>query len=76
MWGIFGKPLKRAFRRCRVRGGIRNHIFSKIGHYRLTGWVFFACSSPVSGRLHRTLTPITPTYGHMRDKSFGWICCI
>ena len=33
MWGIFGKPLKRAFQRCIGWGGVRNHIFSKIGHY-------------------------------------------
>ena len=45
-------------------------------HLPLTGWVFFACSDPVSDKLHRTPTPITPTYGHIRVKSFGWICCI
>ena len=30
MWGIFGKRLKRAFRRCMGGGGgVRNHIFSR-----------------------------------------------
>ena len=42
----------------------------------LTGWGFFACSGPVSHILHHTPTAITPTYGHMRVKSFVWICCI
>ena len=42
----------------------------------LTDWVFFACSGLVSDRLHRTPTPITPTYGQRRVKSSGWICCI
>ena len=32
--GMFGKPLKRAFGGCIIRGGVRSHIFSKIGCYR------------------------------------------
>ena len=76
MWGIFGKPLNRAFRRCMGWGGGPEPYFVENWPLPLTGWVFFACSDPVSDRLHRTPTPITPTYGHIRVKSFGWICCI
>ena len=56
-------------------GGPEPYFFEK-GPLLLTGWVFFVCSSPVSDRLHCTSTPITPTCGHMRVKSFGCICCI
>ena len=74
MWGIFGKPLKRAFRRCMGSGGSGTIFFRKFAV--TVDRLGFACSSPVSDRLHRTPTPIAPTYGHMRVKSFGWICCI
>ena len=63
MWGISGKPLNRALRRCMGWGGGPEPYFFENWPLPLTGWVFFACSDPVSDRLHRTPTPITPTYG-------------
>ena len=76
MRGIFGKPLKGGFSEMYGLEGGPEPFFSENWPLPLTGWAFFACSSPVSDRLHRTPTPITPTYGHMGVKSFGWICCI
>ena len=62
MWGIFGKPFNGAFQRCMGwGGGVRNQIFFENWPLLLTGWVSFACSDPVSDRLHRTPTPIIPT---------------
>ena len=62
MWGIFEKPLKRAFRSCMVWGGgglAAGTIFFEHGRLPLTIWVVFACSGQVSDTLHCTPTPIT-----------------
>ena len=74
--GYIRKALEKGFSEMYGLGGGSGTIFFR--KLAVTGdrLGFFACSSPVSGRLHRTLTPITPTYGPMRDKSFGWVCCI
>ena len=74
--GYIRKALEKGFSEMYGLGGGPEPYFFKNRPLPLTGWVFFACSSPVSDRLHRTPTPITPTYGHMRVKSFRWICCI
>ena len=77
MWGIFGKSLNRAFQEMSwVGGGGPEPYFLEVWPLLLTGWVFFACCGLVSDRLHRTPTPLTPTYGHIRVKSFSWIYCI
>ena len=57
-------------------GGGPEPYFLENWQLPLTGWVFFACCGLVSDRLHRIPTPLTPTYGHMRVRSFGWIYCI
>ena len=65
--GYIRNALEKGFSEMYGLGGVQNHIFFENWPLPLTGWVFFACSSPVSDRLHRTPTPITPTYGHMRE---------
>ena len=57
-----------------VRGGSGTIFFRKLA-VTVDGLGFFACSGQVSDTLHCTPTRITPTYGHMRVNSFGWICC-
>ena len=74
--GYIGKALEKGFSEMYGLGGGPEPYFFENWPLPLTGWVFFACSSLVSDRLHCTPTPITPTYGHVRVKSFGWICCI
>ena len=61
--GYIRKALEKGFSEMYGLGGGPEPYFFEIWPLLLTGWVFFACSSPVSDRLHRTPTPITPTYG-------------
>ena len=74
--GYIWKALEKGFSEMYGFMGGSEPYFFENWPLPLTGWVFFACSGQVSDRLHRTPTPITPTCGHMRVKSFGWICCI
>ena len=75
--GYIWKALEKGFSEMYwFRGGGPEPYFFENWPLPLTGWVFFACSGPVSDRLYHTPTPITPTYGHMRVKSSGWIYCI
>ena len=55
MWGIFGKPLKRAFRRCMVRRGSGTIFFRKLAvtvdrlgfFLPVLVWVQTDCTAPL-----------------------------
>ena len=74
--GYIRKALEEGFSEMYWLGGGPEPYFLENWPLPLTGWGFFACYRLVSDRLHRTPTPLTPTYGHIRVKSFGCICCI
>ena len=74
--GYIWKALEKGFLEMYWLGGVPEPYFFRKLAVTVDRLGFFCLFWSGFRKLHRTPTPITPTYGHMRVKSFGWICCI